>query len=56
VVTYSINTYFEDKARKRGWDWNKVSAMERDREENELMTSYRFHKDQMEMMSGVEVA
>ncbi|KAI2716309.1 hypothetical protein N7455_006040 [Penicillium solitum] len=56
VVTYSIQTYFEDKARKRGWDWDKMSAMERERKEDELLASYRFYKDQMQILGGVEVA
>ncbi|CAG8414775.1 unnamed protein product [Penicillium salamii] len=56
VVTFSVKTYFEDKAKARGWDWDKMSATERDRKEDELLATYRFYKSQMTLLGGVEVA
>ncbi|CAG7970603.1 unnamed protein product [Penicillium salamii] len=55
VVTFSVKTYFEDKAKARGWDWDKMSAVERDSKENELLATYRFYKSQMELLGGKEV-
>jgi hypothetical protein len=56
VVTFSVKTYFEDKAKARGWNWDKMSAVERDRKEDELLATYRFYKNQMTLLGGVEVA
>ncbi|CAG8272639.1 unnamed protein product [Penicillium salamii] len=56
VVTFSVKTYFQDKAKARGWDWDKMSVMERNRKEDELLATYRFYKSQMELLGGEEVA
>jgi hypothetical protein len=59
VVKFSVKTYFEDKAKARGWDWDwdwdKMSAIGRDRKEDELLATYRFYKSQMELLGGEEV-
>ncbi|CAG8048050.1 unnamed protein product, partial [Penicillium salamii] len=56
AVKFSFKTYFEDKARARGWDLDKMSAIERDKKEDELLATYRFYKSQMEFLGGEEVA
>ncbi|CAG8196615.1 unnamed protein product [Penicillium olsonii] len=55
VVTFSVKTYLEDKAKARGWDWVKMSDGEREIKENELLATYSYYKRQMELLGGKEV-
>ncbi|CAG7932680.1 unnamed protein product [Penicillium olsonii] len=55
VVTFSVKTYLGDKAKARGWDWDKMSTVERESKENELLATYSYYKRQMELLGGKEV-